>query len=500
MKIRRFIAAALVLFAAVPAHAVGTYNTDGAGLCGDVVPELPAPVDQVDITTMTLSNSLDLTDNSDVDDGAAIEEAIGKIKSGQALYLPSGTYNLSRVINLKSGKSIVGENKNNTVLKVKDGTTGAAIKGDAVTDCVVENLTLTSDWTGQYSLSTTSRNPDAGQMKFGVLLYSSVRTAVRNLTIEKFDTAGIAVCSGSNYRIEKNTILNATDLSGDGHGYGILLQDKQGNDNGVTKSVIEENELRGPYLRHGVLLQAFSNHNEIKNNQFDGTRLDSIDLHGEGEHHNEITGNKISNCGEAGVGVGNGPAGTHGASGDYNYIHDNEITKCVYGVTVMMGTKNTIISDNTISSTDKTGVRMRYSDSTVIYGNTFDDIPTALLFQRESEDSGSSVHTVFENNVMQNIKTVCMVEQNAVENEMFASISGNSGAEEKFISITPADDTYLTIIAGYSGSELSDIGTGIGENAVLQDKAYSKISYFQWEPQTFRPECDSIVLYDITNQ
>ncbi len=498
MKIRRFCAAFMIVLTAVSVYAESPYYTDSAGLNGDVIAEMPAPVNQINITTMNLSNSLDLSDNSDIDDSAAINEAIGKISRGQALYLPDGTYNLSSVINLKSNKSIVGESSGNTVLKVKDGTTGAVIKGDRATDCVVENLTLTSDWTGRYPSSTTSRNPDEGQMKFGLLLYSAKRIAARNLIIEKFDTAGIAVCEGTNCRLENNTISNATDLSGDGHGYGILLQDRNGNDAGVTKSVVEGNHLKGPYLRHGVLLQAFSNHNEIKNNQFEEIRLDSVDLHGEGEHHNEIAGNKISDGGEAGVGVGNGPIGTHGASGPYNYIHDNEIDKCVYGVTVMMGTQNTIISENIFSSSVKTGVRMRYSDSTVIYGNTFYDMPSAVLFQRESDDMSSSIHTTFENNNMQSVKTACIIEKNAAENEMFSVISGNSGAEDEFISVTPSDDSYLTIAAGYYDSGLAEIGIEIGKNAVLPYSDYSKISYFQWEPQTLDPMCDSIVLYDVT--
>lgn len=498
MEIKSFCAAFLIILAAVPVQAENPYYTDGAGLNGDIIAEIPVPAKQIDITTMNLSNSLDLSDNSDIDDSVAINEAIGKISKGQALYLPDGIYNLSSVINLKSGKSIVGESRDNTVLKVKDGTTGAVIKGDTVTNCVVENMTLTSDWTGQYSLSTTNKNPDVGQMKFGLLLYSAEGIVARNLMIEKFNTAGIAVCAGNNCRLENNTILNATDLSGDGHGYGILLQDRNGNGNGVTKSVLEGNYLKGPYLRHGVLLQAFSNHNEIKNNQFEEIRLDSIDLHGEGEHHNEIAENKIFNGGEAGVGVGNGPIGTHGASGPYNYIHDNEIDKCVYGITVMLGTQNTIISENNFSSSVKTGVRMRCSDLTVVYGNTFTDMPSALLFQRESDDIGSSVHTTFENNNMQNVETACMIEKNAAENEMFSVISGNSGTEDEFISVTPSDDSYLTIAAGYSDSGLAEINMEIGENAVLPDKVYSKISYFQWEPWTLKPECDSIVLYDVT--
>lgn len=496
MKGCAILAVFLTICSAATAHAYSPYYVDGAGLDESDVSEIYTPENKIDITEMDLESTIDLSDSSNIYDSAAIEEAISKIKTGQALYLPEGVYNLDRVIELRSGKSIVGADNGNTVLKLKDGSSGAVIKGDSVVDCVVENMTLTSDWDGQYSLSTTNENPYAGQLKFGVLLYSSERIAVRALTIEKFNTAGVAVNSCKNCSIYGNTILNATDLSEGGHGYGIILQDSSGNMDGSQENIIEENDLLGPYLRHGIILQGFSNHNKITSNDLYGIRLDAVDLHGAGEHHNEIAYNKIYNGGEAGVGVGNGPVGVHGASGEYNYIHNNDISECVYGVTVMMGTKNTVIAENRISLLGKTAIRLRYGNSTVIYGNYIYDTPAAVLFQRESDDEGSSLYTFFDNNTIVNAKTAFLLEENTAETGMFGSLSGNIYETDEFITIMSSNESYTAIAAGYSDRVLMDIGIGNGESTTLPENDYSQISYFQWELQTLVPKDQMKVIYD----
>ena len=108
--------------------------------------------------------------------------------------------------------------------------------------------------------------------------------------------------------------------------------------------------MKGPYLRHGSLIQNVAHNNVLRNNHYMNTKLDSIDLHGELEYLNEVYGNTIENIlTGGGVGLGN-TGGTapsnHSKSGPNNHIHDNVIRNSREGIVVTMGTPDTLIENN----------------------------------------------------------------------------------------------------------------------------------------------------------
>ncbi|RAP75682.1 right-handed parallel beta-helix repeat-containing protein [Paenibacillus montanisoli] len=141
-------------------------------------------------------------------------------------------------------------------------------------------------------------------------------------------------------------------------------------------NVVENNRFEGPYIRHGALIQYYAHNNLILNNVFDGTVYDSIDLHGEDEYLNEITGNAIYNTSMGGgIGVGNtgGTAPTnHDASGPKNYIHHNTISGAREGIIIYMGSPDTVIEHNVIENTgreDAIGIIVRNAPGTVLKDN-----------------------------------------------------------------------------------------------------------------------------------
>lgn len=70
--------------------------------------------------------------------------------------------------------------------------------------------------------------------------------------------------------------------------------------------MVEDSTFEGPYLRHGALIQFVAHNNVLRGNTFNGTKLDAIDLHGELEYLNEISGNVITDVlTGAGIGLGN---------------------------------------------------------------------------------------------------------------------------------------------------------------------------------------------------
>lgn len=83
--------------------------------------------------------------------------------------------------------------------------------------------------------------------------------------------------------------------------------------------------LDGTHLRHAILLQFPTHDNLVAGNEVDGSRLDAIDLHGEGEYDNVIRGNRVAGGQRAGIALGNsgGETHEHGATGEGNVVADN---------------------------------------------------------------------------------------------------------------------------------------------------------------------------------
>lgn len=342
--------------------------------------------------------------NDGKDDTAAIQKAIedaSKTK-GTEVYLPSGTYNLdnpstkSSFLQLKSRVNLRGESKD-TVILVADadkisGSTGI-IEGMGVENILISNFQVTAirPSNGKYSTDTEKTNPNAFGAQYNIWIGANSKIPSKNVVIEdvlveNFKRGGIRIEKSHDNIVRNCSFRNATAVDGGGAGYGVLIQGTVKDPTQIGRydetyfNLVENCTFTGPYIRHGALLQFYSHNNLVRNNSFDGTLLDSVDLHGEDEFLNEICNNQIKNVIKGGaVGVGN-TGGTapsnHSASGASNYIHDNTIENCRDGISVIMGSPKTRIENNIIKNTminNSKGIMLKNAPDSIVKSNTIEN-------------------------------------------------------------------------------------------------------------------------------
>jgi hypothetical protein len=370
-------------------------------------------------TINVLDYGADPADNGS-DDRSALQAAINAAEDGDEVYLPNGTYNLLSApdgvsnLMLKTGVNIRGESETGTVLKtslnlVKNST---AFKSAKQHDLVVSNLTLTSTWDGAFSTDHKVNNPDAGGPDSMITIANlgeepSYNITIDHVTVEKYRRMGIRIDLSHDVVVRESTFRNATDVGPGGSGYGVAMQgtpkaDRLGYPNDTIWNLAEDNSFEGPYLRHGALIQFVAHNNTVRNNRFHQTQLDAVDLHGELEYLNDIYGNLVTDILTGGaVGLGN-TGGTapsnHSKSGPGNYIHDNMIRNTREGVSVSMGTPDTVIENNIIENTSDitgaTGVDVLNGPGTIIKNNIIrsNTAPDywAILLEHDNGDTNAN--------------------------------------------------------------------------------------------------------------
>lgn len=339
-------------------------------------------------------------DNTD-----SFNQAIESAQPGDEVYVPAGEYYFSGQshfgksylahIKLKSGVNFIGAGSSETKL-ISDYQRGKNLKyGTSIilalsqSNIVISGFTLTSvtpdDDLPDPNVSNYNNIVETAPL-YGVVIDNSKPTVshgnfvLDDLLVEKFDRTGIRIRKVRDVRVKNSTIQKATDLGAGGAGYGIAIQGiGPGNDTTGSKidtlyNVVENCNIVGPYLRHGILVQYYAHNNLITNNTITGTLLDSIDMHGEDEYSNEISFNTITGVrGGAGIGVGNSGA-THDAAGPYNYIYQNSITDSKRGMDILYGSPNTLIIENTLDGIEDKGIYLRDANGTVIRNNTISNI------------------------------------------------------------------------------------------------------------------------------
>ncbi len=332
----------------------------------------------------------DLTDskNNDLD---AIKNAIKDAKAGDEVYLPNGVYNLTTkdtyTVLLKSGVNVRGESKEDTIIicNSADGKTypDSIFKSLGQNNIKISDLTFTSDFKGDYTTDPNSNNSVFSpkymiQIEDDSLAKPSFNITIDNVLFENFRTQAVRISKSRDCVVKNSTFRNATDVGAGGAGYAVAIQgegwekDRLGFENDSRYNLVENCSFEGPYLRHGVLIQYYSHNNLVRNNKFDANVLDAIDLHGEDEYLNEITGNTLTNIVTGGaIGVGNTGA-THDKAGEGNYIHGNTIINCREGIKVYQGSSGTIIENNTITNDsvkDAKGIYLIGAPNTVVKDN-----------------------------------------------------------------------------------------------------------------------------------
>src|SRR5690348_9812295 len=74
--------------------------------------------------TLNVQNDCGAQGNGSADDSPAIQSCINQAASGQTIYFPNGTYNLSRTLNIKGGVTYLGQS---TSAVLHANTMGAVI-------------------------------------------------------------------------------------------------------------------------------------------------------------------------------------------------------------------------------------------------------------------------------------------------------------------------------------------------------------------------------------
>jgi parallel beta-helix repeat protein len=498
--------------------------------------------------------TLDVTDfgadvrNNDQDDTPAIIAAIEEAEFGDEVYFPDGTYNLISTMPkdvtahfyLKSGVNLRGNSEEDVVLvsyfDSKDVPSSRVIASYGKHEVLISNMTITSTFDGSYSENPGENNPEHGGPGYGIFIADSIgqpsyHITINHVTVEKFKRMGIRIEKSNRNIIENATFKNATDVGGGGAGYGVSIQgvpgfDRLGHPNDTYFNIVRNSQFVGPYIRHGTLIQYFAHNNLIHGNQYTDIIHDAIDLHGQGEYLNEISNNIIDGVIRGGIGVGNTggtPPNSHSSSGPGNYIHNNTLTDTRDGITVIMGSPDTIIERNTIVNTrgpeNAKGIYLKNAPRTIVKENKiinnkapgFWGIVVAEDFgDTRNGDKGAGIpqDIVIENNkIVNNTNGMkleagkgLIIQNNLVNNnqqEDFIDLISKEENDEDEIdytiySLNPTDDALIDIERpdsnyGVINQELIDAGTAdrnyykyfnIKSNA---DKSKGRIAYYQFD-------------------
>jgi hypothetical protein len=268
-------------------------------------------------------------------DTAAIQAAVNA-STGNTLYIPAGTYLVSSSINLKSNLNIIGT-KNNTVIKIANGTYGAATQvfvstpadgAGAKTNVTLSNLVID----GNKGNIGTSRNPiitwfegsnyTISNCRFqnceGICL--NISTVSENVTIEnvEFINCGGAPDNSDGYRKQAIAFSNTTGGSETRTKNVFItncLFDTQGLDcislGNCDEIVVSSNIAKDSYSFLYTAANPYSNNNlVVSNNAIYNTNqgayvsttqplaIDLPDL-----TNGSIVNNVISSCAQSGIGV-----------------------------------------------------------------------------------------------------------------------------------------------------------------------------------------------------
>lgn len=412
-----------------PAAEAATASRENAGLTVSSVALPAATTKTIDVT----KSPYNATSGKDSDDDSdAFRKAIQAAGTDTAIVVPSGNYVFKKPnVVLKSNVSIVG--KSGAVITTKftsssDNQGSSIFSASAGTkDVTISGLKLTSSggkalnyplWIGSSSGSNVTR------------------IAIRDMQIDKFYKMAISVRNGDNVTIENNTIKDALATGDGGEGYGIMI--------GYSKSAnnrVAGNTIQGPKIRHGILLQYSAHNNLVEKNTVTQTVYDAFDLHGEEEYANELRGNTAKDCGEGGFGVGNTGA-DHDNAGPGNYIHDNTVTGCKWGIHIYRKSDTQYIDNNKFNSNKSYGIsvhdegaaKLEFIGNTVA-GNGSDGIrlvkaPNVLLSKNQvhqnkgyalQTDSATTDYTITDNDFTGNTSGV------KLGSTKKKTVSGNKG-------------------------------------------------------------------------
>jgi hypothetical protein len=325
------------------------------------------------------------------DDAEAIRAAVDAAEEGDTVVLPEGTFDLrsshpddeSTHVLLRSGVHLRGAGPDRTMLVSDfDGDDTVVLLAEGVEDVVIGGFTVTSTYDGALG-DDPDDDEDGGGPMFGIKIgerdgRGSTRVLVEDVNVERFQRHGISLKATREVVVRGCRIADATSVGPGGAGYGIAIEGRADQAepeaaNDSRHNVVIDNVLDGEHLRHAILLQFPTHNNLVADNLVVGSVLDAIDVHGEGEYLNEIRGNTVTDGQRAAIALGNAGGDTHGhaASGERNWVHDNDLIGNQEGIVVILGTPNTVIEGNRIVAGDdsEVGIHIEDAPGTVVQDN-----------------------------------------------------------------------------------------------------------------------------------
>ena len=247
---------------------------------------------------------------------------------------------------------------------------------------------------------------------------------VRDCKISYFQENGVLLRRTQDCRVTNCEVSDATDIGGGGAGYGILVCGNGfesfsmvGSNMDCRYNFIDNNTLKGPYLRHAIILSYVAHNNLIYNNTIDGCQDEPLDLHGEDEFLNVFTKNKVSNVAKTAIGLGN-PGSTHDATGPGNVIYGNVVENSNGGIQVSYGTPDTQIYNNEFNNLKEgsTAINISYGPATTIRNNKINTISgtsvgISVYYSYVWNDPSLGLYTVdIQSNTIQKVNTAMYFE------------------------------------------------------------------------------------------
>lgn len=272
-----------------------------------------------------------------------IQEAIGDATAGDTVFVYSGTYSENVNIPIPKRISVIGEDKNTTII---EGIGGDAVVSILMTDVVFEGFTVQGDSSGQD----------------GIQVVTLMQDILINDNIIQDCAYGIWLPAATErITITSNHIRNNEYA-------GIRLGESDKND--IIGNIVEDN---GDW---GISLQALSKINNIAENTITGNN-GGINIAGASEE-NEIVNNTISNNDLEGLLIEGLSTG--------NNIVGNDINNNFAGIKLSVSGQN-IINKNNLESNTMEGLLLESSNSNIITQNNFIDNQRQAKYRLSSRNS-----------------------------------------------------------------------------------------------------------------
>ncbi|WLQ11727.1 right-handed parallel beta-helix repeat-containing protein [Hahella aquimaris] len=389
-------------------------------------------------------------DNYNDDDAIAINAAINAARDGDVVIIPEGTFHIREMINLKSNVDLKGDGYAKSgiaALYEGEDADDLVIKGRNVTNINISGLRLKSNY--------------SGGVRALISITHSSKITISDSSFHRFKKHGIYFNHTRDGNVKNSKFQDATDLSGGGHGYGVVYT------NGCEGGRVDNSYFYGPNIRHGVVIQGDPQYGPshgivVKGNYFKETTQDAIDLHGSGEYNNQIMYNTIEGDpakGGKGQGIGIGE-NAHKASGSGNVIRNNVIRNTLYGIRVMQGSPGAMIKNNEIYNCKEHGIYIENGIGTEIRGNIIEGCQHWGVFVKDGNNT-----IIRKGKDENNEDTINQINGNGLSNSTtgFGGIRVKAGNTGVYVL-----DNDLCENDNYGGVNLSFEGQGTVKNNLCQ--------------------------------